>query len=78
MMPEYFSNSKLNEFTEEWKKYRPAEGHILPEEDPVGVFLLGDPSISPNALPHEKSFSNGRSHCPRAVLWLDSFAVLEW
>ena len=38
-----FSNSKLNEFLKSGK-IPDCSRHILPDENPVGVFLLGDPA----------------------------------
>lgn len=68
-----FCNSKLNEFLKS-EKIPPCSRHILPDDDPVRVFLLGDPAhpVMPYLI---EGVLKWGIYSPRTVIWIDSLPV---
>lgn len=61
-----FANSNIKEFLSNGI-IPPCKRHVLPDEDPIPVFLLGDPAYP--LMPYlMKEYANGVPHCRNSIM----------
>ena len=71
-----FANSKLSELLKTGR-IPPCSRHIIDDEDPIQVFLLGGSSISTNDIPNE-GVCQWRKQTTRAILnWIEPLQCKE-
>ena len=68
-----FSNSGLNKSLQNGKIY-PWKRKLLPDEDPVPVFLLGDPAYP--LMPYLRVLK-WWIHCAGTILWHDPVPITD-